>query len=246
MSTRTDCHPARRRGRTVATALSALTVGVTVAGAAAGVAAATPAPGHHTPSSQSNRILSVVETGNDPGASRTTQRQYISPSSGDRYFLMDQYAGAKLNYVDWEKDTPAGAGHRSVDQIDVDPGQQSWSEQTATIPTLPAPSLGIQSSGQAVKQAVKDGRATVKGKTKIDRQTVLLLSVKPTAANEQSVALYVDPSTAAPVSETDVITSKQYTFTVRSNWEPATSSALSQLESKPTIPAGYTKSPPTS
>jgi hypothetical protein len=234
---------ARRRARAVATAVSALAVG----SAAIGVSTARAATAHSHPArshqaTSANRILRVVETGNDPQASRTTQKQYIDPQSGVRYLRMDQYDGHKINYVAWESDTPQANGKRAVDEINVNPVHKTWTEQSATLSPLPAPSLGIQSSGHAVKQAIQHGKATEEGLTKIDRHQVLKLSLAPSEKSERHVALYVDPATDVPAAETDVITSKRYTFTVRSDWEQATPRVVSRIESKPASPAGYSKS----
>jgi hypothetical protein len=69
----------------------------------------------------------------------------------------------------------------------------------------------------------------------------LKLSLALSDKSERHVALYVDPSTDLPVAETEVITSKRYTFTVSSDWEQATPRAVSRVESKPAAPADYSK-----
>jgi hypothetical protein len=243
MATSSPNRPTRRRARTVTTALSALAVGVVATGAGAGVAGATqPAPLPHTPTSLTNRVLSVVDTADSNQASRTTELQYVNPKNNVSYLLTDQYAGSTPNYISWEKDTPKGTGHRSVDQIDIDPGQKSWSEQNATVASLPAPGLGIESTGKAVKQAITQGKATKQGMTKIARQTVLSLSLKPSSKSVVSEHLYVDPSTDQPIVEISRIKSGGHSYTVTSNWETASASRVSKVESKPAIPSGYTKS----
>jgi hypothetical protein len=232
---------ARRRARAVATAVSALAVGSAAIGVSnASAHTAHPAARSHQDAA-ANRILRVVETGNDPQASRTTQKQYTDPQSGVRYLHMDQYEGHKINHIAWESDTPQANGKRAVDEINVDPVHKTWTEQTATLSPLAAPSLGIESSRQAVKQAIRRGKATEQGLTKIDQQQVLKLSVAPSDRSERHVTLYVDPSTDLPVAETEVITSKRHTFTVGSDWEQATPRAVSRIESKPASPAGYSK-----
>jgi hypothetical protein len=235
---------ARRRARAVATAVSALAVGSTAIGVSN--ASAHTAHPHSTARSHqaaaANRILRVVETGNDPQASRTTQKQYTDPRSGVRYLHMDQYEGHKTNHIAWESDTPQTNGKRAVDEINVDPVHKTWTEQTATLSPLAAPSLGIESSGQEVKQAIQQGKATEEGPAKIDQQQVLKLSLAPSDRSERHVTLYVDPSTDLPAAETEVITSKRHTFTVGSDWEQATPRAVSRIESKPASPAGYSKS----
>jgi hypothetical protein len=163
---------ARRRARAVAIAVSALAVGST----AIGVSNASARTAHSHPAARShqaaaaNRILCVVETGNDPQASRTTQKQYTDPQSGVRYLHMDQYGGHKINYIAWESDTPQANGKRAVDEINVNPVYKTWTEQTATLSPLAASSLGIQSSAQEVKRAIQQGKATEDGPTKIDHQ----------------------------------------------------------------------------
>jgi hypothetical protein len=238
-----DHGTARRRARAVATAVSALAVGsaaIGVSNAGADTAHSHPPRGHQAASA--SRILRVVETGNDPQASRTTQKQYTDPQSGVRYLHMDQYDGHKINYIAWESDTPQANGKRAVDEINVNPVHKTWTEQTATLRPLPAPSLGIQSSGQEVKQAIQQGKATEEGPTEIGHHQVLKLSLAPSDKSERHVALFVEPSTDLPVAQTEVITSKRYTFTVRSDWQQVTHRAVSRIESKPASPAGYTKS----
>jgi hypothetical protein len=247
MTARSTNRPTRRRGCTVATALSALVVGATVAGTATGVAdAAQPAQASHAAAaSQSDRVLAVVQTSNNPQASKTTQYDYTDPHSGQRYFLMDAYAGSALSYVDWEHDTPSGAGRRSVDQVTIYASSKSWNEQTETHADLPKPSLGIQSSGVQVKQALQQSKAKFVGYVKIDGQQTKLLSITQASGNERE-GLYVDRGTDTPVSETDVFTSRGHTYTTRSNWDRVSPAGLKQLEAKPSIPAGYTQEQPTS
>jgi hypothetical protein len=236
-----NSNPRTARRRAIATAVSALAVGATMAGATAGVAGAHPLGQlQRLPRAlTANRVLVTVETGNDPQASRTTQLSYVNPSTGVRYFDMDQYGNSGRNYIDWEKDTPKGADHRSVKQIDVDPPHQIWSLQTATLKALPAPDLGIQSTGQQVTDAIQGGKAKVTGATgRGGDEIVSLASFK----GQTGDVLYITAHTHQPVEERQLIKSGKYTFTTISYYEKATPVALSRVETAPKIPSGYTKS----
>jgi hypothetical protein len=238
-SSLTDHQIARRYRRSATTGLSVLGLAGLAVGTAAGSAQAsahTAARAH--PAGLADRILEVLSTGNAPGASATQLRQYTDPQSGVRYLLLRQYAGRSLNYTSWEADTPRPGDKRSIEQVNVNQVAKTYSEQTRTKPGPTAPSFGIESNEAQVKQAIREGKATQEGATRIDGREVLKLKISPQDKAERHVYLYVSPSTYRPEQETKTYTSGRYTFHYFAHFAVATPRAVSQVEAKPGRPPG--------
>jgi hypothetical protein len=245
-----DYLTARRRFGVVAAGLSALAV----AGAGTGLAQASAvharSAAHGRQAGVSAQILDIKSTMRKRGhrdsssAGLTIMKQYADSKSGVSYLLLDQLAsrGDAPNYISWESDTPASGNKRSVEQVDVDATNKYYSDSTAMLSAAPAPEFGVQSSADQVKQAIQKGMATKDGTTTYDGQKVLELKVSPQDKTERDIDLYVDPSSYAPAAETKTYTSGGDTFDYQAKFVDVTSSAVSQLETKPAEPAGYTGS----
>jgi hypothetical protein len=227
----TDRRIPRPRRRVVATGLSALALAGASTGVATDVASAGAA---HT---RSHRILEVLSTGNAPGASATMMRQYTDPQSGVRYLLLHQYTARTVNYTSWEADTPRPAGKRSIEQIDVDPAARTYADHTVIRPDAAAPSLGIESTGDQVKRALRTGKATREAMTRVNGSTLLELKISPQDRSTRHDDLDVDPSTDVPVQETKTYTSGRHTFHYLAHFAAATRHAVSEVETKPARPA---------
>jgi hypothetical protein len=240
-----------RRGRRVATGLAALAV----AGAGAGAAQAHADRAQSHPTSRAhqagsaNQILEVRSTLRKRGhrhatnAGVTTEREYTDPRSGVRYLLLDQFPSVRgsVDYVSWEADTPQAGNKRSVEQVDVDSVNRTYSDRTATLSESPAPQLGIESTADQVRRAIQDGQAAKAGIRHDGGRTVLALTL-PSDRTVRNHVLEVDPSSDAPVVETKIYTSGRLTFDYHASFRAAASSAVSRIEAKPTAPAGFTTS----
>jgi hypothetical protein len=152
-------------------------------------------------------------------------RQYTVPASDEWEEIFRQDVNPRL------PDGSVEISTRSMEVIDVEYGNHTWSDTTESGETL------TSNGPAALRQEIENGKIGSITATELDGQRVLKVTIREKQG--PLVTTWVDPSTYLPLQTTS--TGAGTHLTVQSEYLPPTPANLAKLNV--TIPAGFKRTP---